>query len=291
VDRLTGIANFGVLTASGLFARRLGRYRRLLALTLVLGLGAVGAAGAVLSRPSDTTETAVETRSRDVVLCLDVSGSMMASGAATLDTFGALVGSLAGERIGLVLFDGSPLQVLPLTSDYEFVQERLRTVAGQLRAGVAPVGTTTGGGISLVGDGIAGCLLQFDRLESARSRTVILGTDYRTVGESLVDTGMATALAVDRGIVVNGLNPFHRPGSAASAAFEADVLATGGGYFALAGDSGPAVATIVATVTADAATLIAEAPVRTTTEVPDLAIWLLGGLVLALFGLLAVLRI
>jgi hypothetical protein len=296
MDELTGIANFRVLTAGGLFARRLRRYRLLLAVALLLVSGAVGAAGVLLSRPAEITRSVAETRSRDIVLCLDVSGSMTAFDAQTLDTFGTLVDSLAGERIALVLFDGSPLQVFPLTTDYGFVHTQLRTVAGQLRAGVTPVGTTTGGGLSLVGDGIAGCLLQFGSAtsgppEPARSRTVILATDYRTVGTPLVDTASATALAVDRGIVIDGLAPAHRPGAPASVAFEADVVATGGGYFAVAGDPSSAVSAIVAGVTADPATAVTAAPVLLRTETPDLAIWLLGGLVLVVFGFLAVLRI
>ena len=277
------IANIDVLTAEPAFRRRLRGYRLLLLLGLAVTAAAVVLSAYTVSRPVVSSTLTPETKNRDIVLCLDVSSSMSSLDAEVLTSFEELAGSFTGERIALVLFDGSPLQVFPLTTDYDYVRERLSEVKKELPGGRYNDGTRVGGGLSLIGDGVAGCLLQFDQPTENRSRTLILGTDYRSTGDSLVATARATGLAVERGVTIDGINPMHRNGNAASTQFEADVVTTGGLYFAAStpAESEAAVVAIVDGVTSEAATVTREAPVRIVADTPDAAIWLLLPLVVS----------
>lgn len=70
------------------------------------------------------------------MLCLDVSGSMAEVDMEILDTFLELTDDFKGERIGLTIFNASPVQVFPLTDDYEFVKEHLKCSATVLKVGM-----------------------------------------------------------------------------------------------------------------------------------------------------------
>jgi len=286
--RSVPVANLGVVTIHPRFRRRLRQYRVLIIVGLVLCLAAVVAGAFVAARTVATTSITPETKNRDIVLCLDVSGSMAGLDSAILETFETLAADFTGERVGLVIFDGSPLQVFPLTTDYDTVSDQLERVSRGVGGGSFDHGTSVGGGISIIGDGVAGCLLQFDRLDEPRSRTVILGTDYRSADDPMISTTETTALAVARNITIHGLNPAHRASRRESASFEADVRATGGLYFTTGNESASAQAIedIVAGVVADEATAVKEAPIRITTDVPDRSIWIFVAVTFAALGVM-----
>ncbi|WP_296137149.1 vWA domain-containing protein [uncultured Tessaracoccus sp.] len=170
---------------------------------------AVALAGAALlvAHPVDATSSPEERSNRDVVLCLDVSGSMEHVVLDVLGAFEGLAGRLDGERIGLVLFDSSAVTMFPLTDDGDYVRDELRAAASEVSAGRVP-GTALGDvGTSLIGDGLASCLQRFDDADPHRSRTVVLATDNQTSGKSLVSLDAAVDRARARSIVVFGVTP------------------------------------------------------------------------------------
>lgn len=201
------------------------------------GLAVVGAA-LVVARPSDTTTVEPDSRSRDVVLCLDVSSSMTTTDAALVETFGRVTESSPGQRTGLVLFASRPVQVFPLTDDAEFVRRQLDVVRDAYATGTTGsagwAGTTGGNGTSVIGDGVATCLTAFDRLDTPRPRSVLLATDNVVSGAESVTFAQAGVLAADRGIRIYGLNPADPDGTStrpAAQQFRTVTEQTGGGYF------------------------------------------------------------
>lgn len=272
-------------------------YRGLLAVAAFATILALGAGTVTASRVVSTTTVTPETRNRDIVLCLDVSGSMINFDAQLLTLFEKLASKFAGERIGLVLFDGSPLPVFPLTTDYEFIRAQMVDVAKGLRH--APDGysykdgTDIGRGFSLVGDGVAGCVLQFDKQGEERSRTLIVATDNQAGDGSLLPLPDAAELASTRGVAIYGLNPDHEPGKGASTQFQSETESNGGRYYAVdnEADAQLAISDIVQSVTSDPATVVTESPVRTTADQPDIYIWILAALTLLVFLLVWRLRL
>jgi Ca-activated chloride channel homolog len=127
---------------------------------------------AVLARPQSTNrweDTAVE--GIDIVLGIDISGSMMArdlkpdrleAAKAVAQTF---IQSRPNDRIGLVTFSGESFTQCPLTTDHSVLVNLLRDIkSGMLKDGTA------------IGEGLATAVARLKDSE-AKSRVIILLTD------------------------------------------------------------------------------------------------------------------
>lgn len=211
---------------------------RIVALAGVLALAVVALAGSavVAARPMAERVIQPETRSRDVMLCLDVSGSMTDVDAEVLELFSRLAEDFEGERVGLTIFNSSPVQVFPLTDDYAFVREHLDSIRASFDyVEDIPefwVGTLNGPGASLVGDGLAACALGFDNPDQERSRSIILATDNEVNGAETVTLEEAGAYAASLGVRVYAIDPVTE-GSETGAALKAMAEGTGGRYYGL----------------------------------------------------------
>jgi len=261
----------------------------------------VASAAIAAARPVSITTIRPEQRNRDIVLCLDASGSMSSADAEVVDVFTELAANFDGERIGLTIFDSSAVQVFPLTDDYSYVQEQLKMAKdafnGEAGSSGFLDGTWGGRGSSLIGDGLASCVESFPATDAApggaapqartpqRSRSVVLATDNFLSGDPIFTLDQAGALAQGREVRVYALNPGDfdygtdpgQPGALLRAAAEA----TGGAYYSL--DSPEAVAGIVREVQATEAAAIQGAPRAVVSDRPDLplTVALLSGMVLA----------
>lgn len=283
------VANSSSLTALPAYQHALRQHRiRMVVLamsaTLLGGAAIVGAA-----RPLDTTVEKPQTRSRDIVLCLDISGSMADYDAQLVTTFKALVKSFKGERIGMVIFNSSAATVFPLTDDYDFINDELDTaekaLGGDLDYESFFAGTYNGRGTSLIGDGLATCVSGFDRIDTQRARSIVFATDNHLAGRPLVDLSEAGALASSKGVRVYGLNPEDEAIDRRASAMRQTVTATGGRYFMM-NDPG-AIKTIVDAVQAQEASLIDSASRSLYTDAPALPIGLAG---LGLVGVIGATR-
>ena len=180
---------------------------------LVLAGSAALLGGAALigaARPVDVTIDRPEARNRDVVLCLDISGSMAAYDAELVRTFMTLVTQFEGERIGLVIFNSSAATVFPLTDDYDFIRDELdialRALAGDPEVDYFFAGTFNGLGTSLIGDGLTSCVSSFDRRHPT-SPLGVFATDNELAGRPIIELDEAIELAKLRSVRVYGLNP------------------------------------------------------------------------------------
>lgn len=213
--------------------------RRVLALTGILALGAVAVitAGVVAARPMSSQTIQPVNTSRDIMLCLDVSGSMTEVDVEVLSVFEELLDGFEGERIGLTIFNSSPVQIFPLTDDYEFIRRHLESIKSSFDyVDEIPehwVGTLNGNGASLIGDGLAACTMGFDRPDDERSRSVIFATDNEVNGASIVTLQEAAAYASSKDVRVFALNPVQGKDADVSAELSAAAEATGGAAFGL----------------------------------------------------------
>lgn len=278
------------------------RKRRLaaaLALFFVAALGAAGLAG----RPADRHAQSEQLATRDIVLCLDVSGSMISYDSEILGKFSELVDSFAGERIALVMWNNTSRTLFPLTDDYAMVRDELKNSAKILDVDLAALssgssqtqqlldllaGTTAlpGTSASLIGDGLANCVLAFDLADQERSRSIIFATDNDLQGDPVYTLDEAAGFAQERDIRVIGLfSPTAEGGSDKQRTeFTETITSRGGLVFDTA--SPDAVDSIIDDVTSQQAAELDASPTVVITDHPErLAPLLIGGLVL---GLLAV---
>ena len=281
------IAHRDRLTALPGYARALRRYRTLL-LGLVAGaLVLLVATVALTARPAAVTTVQPELRNRDIVLCLDISGSMVEYDKEVLDVFGELAQEFTGERISLVIFNASAVTRFPLTSDYDYIEKQFADLRAEFDSEDSEFysGTLFGNGSSLVSDGLASCAVRFDSPDTDRSRSVILVTDNVIAGEPIFTLSQAGELATELGVRVYGINPGDTEAkgylSELADEFRGVVEATGGAYYAL--DDPDTIPSIVDEITAQQAALLDGEPQAVLEDQP--APWVL----LAFAGLAALL--
>ncbi|MDQ0800950.1 VWA domain-containing protein [Arthrobacter sp. SLBN-112] len=288
------VAHADRLTALPEYQAALRRHRRRLLLAGTACAVLLASTAVAAARPVDVATTRPEQHNRDIMLCLDASGSMSSADAAVVDVFSGLARKFNGERIGLTIFDSSAIQVFPLTDDYAYAQEQLQLAKdafdGKPGSSGFLDGTWSGRGSSLIGDGLASCLNSFQGSAGTgstvpqRSRSVVLATDNFLSGAPIMTLDQAAQLAKDRSVHLYALNPGDvdygtgpdQPGAQLRAAAES----TGGSYYAL--DNPDAVSGIVAAVERTETAAIQGAPRAVLTEVPGvpLAAALLSALVL-----------
>lgn len=266
------LANTSVLTALPEYVHALWLHR-----LVTIGYAAAAALVVVLAvlaaaRPVATTVVNPEKANRDVVLCLDVSGSMVDADADIVATFRELAKGFKGERLSMIIFNSSAVPLFPLTDDYDFIDEQLaeaeRAFNGYDRRYYA--GTMNGAGSSLIGDGLATCVRSFDNTDKKRARSVILATDNYTMGKTIFTLPEGGQMAKERDIQIYGINPAHQNGGPQSTEMRTVCEDSGGLYYPL--KSNEAVSRIIAAVTAREAGRIPGAPITLIHDVPENAI-------------------
>ncbi|HJB11104.1 MAG TPA: VWA domain-containing protein [Candidatus Brachybacterium merdavium] len=173
-----------------------------------VGIAVIGVVAAAVLSGRIATER-IETpdfATRDIVLCLDVSGSMYEYDTEILETFSEMVDGFEGERVALSIFNSTSRTVFPLTNDYELIQRELQEGAeaidfdefgyrlgsrsydeDKVRRYVDFVDGTRGipDEASVVPDGLASCGQLFDQAEQDRSRSIIFATDNEVNGDPI----------------------------------------------------------------------------------------------------------
>lgn len=167
-----------------------------------------------IARPAWIETVNPEKKLRDVMLCLDVSGSMLGYDADLLEAYQELVDRFDGERIGMTVFNSTAVSAFPLTDDYDMVQNYLAEAEEGFRTwgseGTDYSWSTSPpniGGSSLIGDGLVSCIDNFDRQDEDRSRSVVFATDNMLAGDPLFELDEATNIAVDSKVRVYSLSP------------------------------------------------------------------------------------
>jgi hypothetical protein len=193
--------------------RRLPRYRRLLrrrrAWVALRFLGASAAALGCLvlvARPGDV-RTEVDRASRDVLVCLDVSGSMQQINAGMVTAVRRVVSSLPGDRVGLTVFDGQAVVKFPLTDDREFVDEALAEAQRAFEEDDEDyyLAADAWDRSSQLGDGLHACVHGFDRLTERRGRVVLVASDNLPFGPPVHPLAEVAEQARDRDVVVHAI--------------------------------------------------------------------------------------
>ncbi|MBR6134033.1 VWA domain-containing protein [Candidatus Saccharibacteria bacterium] len=223
-------------------------YNMLLCLATALFVVSMSSITVVTSRPVSVEETHSDQKNRDIMLCLDVSGSMSNNINELLDYYKNLVERMQGERFGVTIFDGIYVTLSPLSDDYLAVSEVLQDLKDNFdKYGSALWGAAVSKqhSSSEIGPGLVGCVEAFDRLgEAERSRSIVIATDNYANRSQEVNIKQAAAYARSYDITVYGLNTgeamsmTNYEGQAESASgkeFREAVLMTGGSYYLFAG--------------------------------------------------------
>lgn len=142
-----------------------------------------------IARPQTKNEEQLnEGEGIDIVLCIDVSGSMTSQDfhpnriEAAKAVATEFVNKRVSDKIGLVIFSGESFTQCPLTTDYAVLKSQI----AQIRNGLLEDGTSIGSGLSTAVDRLRG--------DSAKSKIIILLTDGVNNG-GLIDPNTAREIA------------------------------------------------------------------------------------------------
>ena len=188
-------ATITVSTLGGKRAPRTLRYW-LRPLPFVLRMAALVMFIIALARPVEIThEQETTTDGIDIVLSMDISGTMLARDfkpdrlTAAKRLAAEFVSERRGDRIAVVAFAGEAFTQAPLTSD----QATVETMLSRLRSGVVDDGTA-------IGNGLATAINRL-RESGAKSKVIILLTDGVN-NRGQISPLMAAEIARDMGIKV-----------------------------------------------------------------------------------------
>lgn len=199
----------------------------MLALALILAI-------ALIARPSQVDASDERASSRDIVLCLDVSGSTLPYDREVIDTYLELIKHFQGERIGLSIFNSTSRTVFPLTDDYDLVTEQLTAASKALKgvetqddidkmsdADYQKIADWLEGtqnrkdATSLIGDGVVSCAAMLPgfaygsaseaNAERQRAASIVLATDNVVSGKPTYSLSEALDLTTQTKISVDGL--------------------------------------------------------------------------------------
>lgn len=166
-------------------------------LPFVLRLLALASIIVALARPQSTwSEQTANGEGIDIILCIDVSGSMKAQDlqpnrleaakAVAID----FVKKRLTDRIGVVVFSGESFTQCPLTTNYGVLEQSIASI----RSGLLEDGTAIGSGLGT----------SVERLRTSKSKTkvVILITDGVDNGGRILDPNTAKEIAKAFGVRV-----------------------------------------------------------------------------------------
>ncbi len=191
----------------------------------------------LLARPSTVNSTTQYSSNRDIILCLDVSGSTLPYDREVIDTYLDVAKNASGERIGLSIFNSTSRTVFPLTDDYELVENQLSTASSTLKVVQSQAdiddmsdedyqeisdwldGTQNKkDSTSLIGDGLVGCASMLPGFVygssassstggtgSTRNASILLATDNVTAGTPTYTLAQALSLTSQASITVDGM--------------------------------------------------------------------------------------
>ena len=297
------VANTGYLRGLPKYQALVRRTRASLAMACVCFLIAVIATSVSAGAPVDRYVKHDKSASRDIVLCLDASGSMLPYDSKIGDAFREIISHFEGERISLQLWDAYSMTMFPLTDDYDMANDVLQEMSDTIDTGLirfggqlsgtqelfdylAPVMDENREVSSLVGDGLSSCIMGFDHNDKQRSRTILLATDNEVYGDGVYDLSEAIEFAKKQGVTVTALYP----GSDTNLGYQAqqlrdEVRKTGGDFYDASSPS--AVDSVVRQIEAEQKEELDSAGKMVETDRPGAALgWTLVGVV-SLLGLLA----
>ncbi len=198
--RKTGSPVMRLTTLGGLKLAGGGTRARFRPALFVLRIIAVVMLIIALARPqtSNTSEN-VDSDGIDIVLCLDISGSMLAEDfkpnrleAAKKEAL-KFIDDRPADRIGVVIFSGESFTLCPITIDHNVLKNQIAKIESSL---LSANGTAIGSGLATA----VGRL----RAAKGKSKVVILMTDGRNnvAGGSTLDPATATEIAKLYGVRV-----------------------------------------------------------------------------------------
>ena len=219
------IANTELTFKNKLIQKEIAKYHVLRVMLVIFVTLMIGITASLLARPYYLKKIKEQKYNRDIILCMDISASVDELNLKLVDELKDTVRSLTGERIGIVIFNTTPVVLSPLTDDYEYTIEQLDNIYTAIKSQKSGYkdlkgkdwlywneylygGTLVGNelrGSSLIGDGLLGGLFAFPKTDENRTKIIIFSTDNDLAGDSYVTLEEACRHCKNNNVTVYGI--------------------------------------------------------------------------------------
>ena len=198
------VANTKYVKETTYYKNILVKYRVYNTIIKILCIVLIVACGILTSRYYTIYNEGEEINNRDIVLCMDISASVNNLNKSLVKSIKETVSHLETERFGIAVFDSMPMNLIPLTTDYDYVISTLNNMEKAFDTKYNPFNTKSNSftrdflyagvqipngdnqrGYSLVGDGLSYCASMLNDNEK-RTKIIILTTDNEVVGNEIV---------------------------------------------------------------------------------------------------------
>jgi len=218
------LANTDLMLEDNYYKKQLAVYGILRAVLIISVAIMILATAVLLARPYYIKKIKEQKYNRDIIICLDISSSVDELNLKLVKELQDTVRGLSGERIGIVIFNTTPVVLSPLTDDYEYTINQLENIRTALRSTTQSTalhgkdwlywneflygGTLIGNeirGSSLIGDGLLGGLFAFPDNSEDRTKIIIFSTDNDPNGEGYVNLKEASEYCKKNQAIVYGI--------------------------------------------------------------------------------------
>jgi len=219
------VANTKYIKEKEYYKRKVRKYKILSTIIKVLTIICIMITSILIARTITIQNKSEDVYNRDILISLDMSTSQVEVNLELVKKFKAIIPSIEGDRIGIIIYNTAPIVYCPLTDDYEYINSCLDDIEKELQKvidddGKIPITTEDGGydsftfwyggiiannqekGSSLVGDGLAGTIFSFPNIKEDKERTriIIFATDNDVAGTETITLEEACKLCKEYNI-------------------------------------------------------------------------------------------
>ena len=214
------------------YKKKLTQYKIFMTALTIACLSGIVVCFIMLARPYETNTDKEKIYNRDIILCIDISTSVDYLNMNLVEELTDTVNRLNGERFGIVIFNTSPVTIVPLTDDYEYVITQLNKIKEALNIRIETTngsldydsydsldeitkldqyisaGTLVGNeerGSSIIGDGLAAGAYEFYDEKNERTKVMIFTSDNDLYGTPIYTLDEAADICVENNITVFGV--------------------------------------------------------------------------------------
>lgn len=195
----------------------------------------------VTQRPTISTLIGGEGGTRDIMFCVDISAMSEDYKNALNEYLSSLETRYGGERIGVSLFDGETMLLVPFSKDYGAIAAIIGDYARRAETIASVLENTSEDRLTRVGDGVVACLNNFDKLgEGERVQSLVIVSDNLASSAQTASIAQAVDFALRYNVAVYGIDTGRDSSVAESAMqtsasiqFRQAVSGAGGSYYPL----------------------------------------------------------
>ena len=127
------VANTSYIKETDYYKEKMRQYKRLILLIKILSASCIILASVLVARIITVQTRSEDKFNRDIIISLDISTSECEVNLELVRKFKKIIPSIEGDRIGIVLYNTSPIVYCPLTDDYNYIEECLDTIEKQVK--------------------------------------------------------------------------------------------------------------------------------------------------------------